>query len=162
MDDKIADGILHGRPFGGGGGAVLVRKQLSGCVSFVSHNDDGRVICVEFLSGNIRSLVFGCYFPLDPGVGGVTRLQLTGKFFDWHVDASNFFRRRRRNRNSTASSTRPYLRYVLIAYKTRDSMQVCDIYVNNIYCYFFHSFFILFLLLLLSMKSYMSVQQAVK
>jgi hypothetical protein len=45
------------------GVAVLVRKQLSGCVSFVSHNDDGHVIYVEFLSGNIRSLVFGCYFP---------------------------------------------------------------------------------------------------
>jgi hypothetical protein len=42
-----------------------VRKQLSGCVSFVSHNDDGCVTCVEFLSGNIRSLVFGCYFPCN-------------------------------------------------------------------------------------------------
>jgi len=43
---------------------------------------------------------------LDPGVDGVKRLRLTPKLFDWLVDASHFFRRRRRGIFSTAITTR--------------------------------------------------------
>ena len=43
---------------------------------------------------------------LDPGVDGVKRLRLTPKLFDWLVDASHFFWRRRRGSFSTAITTR--------------------------------------------------------
>jgi len=44
---------------------------------------------------------------IDPCVDGLKRLRLTPKLFDWLVDASQFFRRRRRSRLrfSTAIAT---------------------------------------------------------
>jgi len=44
--------------------------------------------------------------PDRPDVDGLQRLQLTPKLFDWFVDASRCFRRRRRDSFSTAIATR--------------------------------------------------------
>ena len=55
MDDKIAHGLLVGRPFGGV--AVLVRKQLSHCVSFCGCDDDGCVIYIK-----LWLIMFVCYY----------------------------------------------------------------------------------------------------
>ena len=49
---------------------------------------------------------FWYIYYVDPGVDGVKRLRLTPKLFDWLVDASHFFRRRRRGSFSTAITTR--------------------------------------------------------
>jgi hypothetical protein len=63
MDEKLKQGILVGRPFGGV--AVLVRRRLCNLITFCGCgcDDDGRVISAKLACDNFHLLLFGCYFP---------------------------------------------------------------------------------------------------
>ena len=66
MDNKVASGILVGRPFGGV--AILWNKKLSNCVNILDSDDtDGRFISIKLCNKAatiVNSIVLTCvYFP---------------------------------------------------------------------------------------------------
>ena len=61
MEEKIRQGVLTGRPFGGV--AVLVRRSLCNVVTFCGASSNGRVICIKLMCRGLTMLIFGCYFP---------------------------------------------------------------------------------------------------
>jgi len=63
MANAVQNRIIRGRPFGGI--AVFIRRTLSSLVTFCTCDDDARVICVKYVSENVKLLLFGCYFPFN-------------------------------------------------------------------------------------------------
>ena len=63
MANSEQSGIVKGRPFGGV--AVFIRKDLCKMASLGAVDDNGRVVCVKLVTGNLKMLFFGCYFPFN-------------------------------------------------------------------------------------------------
>ena len=57
-------GIVKGRPFGGVA-AVFICRSLCKMASLGAVDDNGGVVCVKLVTGNLKMLFFGCYFPFN-------------------------------------------------------------------------------------------------
>jgi len=63
MTNDTQEGMIRGRPFGGV--AIFIRKSFCHLTSLCAKDDYGRVVCVKFMSANLKMLLFELLFSMQ-------------------------------------------------------------------------------------------------